>query len=70
MLALREDPSVSDLRDYERVSIYNLEPEAQEELLGAQRECVFNWATRDGWPMGVIMSCLWHDGRMWLKAGR
>ncbi|MCP3986515.1 MAG: hypothetical protein GY723_19200 [bacterium] len=32
-------------------------------------ECVFNWSTKDGWPMGVIMSCLWHDGRMWLTAG-
>ena len=69
MLALREDPSVSDLQDYERVSIYNLEPDVQEQLLGAQRECVFNWTTRDGWPMGVIMSCLWHGGRVWLTAG-
>ncbi|MBW1683518.1 MAG: pyridoxamine 5'-phosphate oxidase family protein [Deltaproteobacteria bacterium] len=32
-------------------------------------ECVFNWATRDGWPMGVVMSCLWKHGRMWLTSG-
>ena len=35
----------------------------------AQRECVFNWATRDGWPVGVIMSHVWKDGRVWLTAG-
>lgn len=60
---------MSDLRDYERVSIYTLDPAVQEELLRTQRECVFNWATRDRWPIGVIMSCLWHDGRMWLTSG-
>jgi general stress protein 26 len=61
---------VSDpVHDYEKVSIYFLDPAVQEELLASQRECVFNWSTRDGWPMGVIMSCLWKDGRMWLTAG-
>jgi general stress protein 26 len=57
------------LRDYEKVSIYPLDASVQEQLLGTQRECVFNWVTREGWPMGVIMSCLWKDGRMWLTAG-
>ena len=57
------------LQDYERVSIYALNPEDQERLLNVARECVFNWPTRDGWPMGVIMSCLWNDGRLWLTAG-
>lgn len=55
--------------NYEMVSIYRLDPEVQEELLSNARECVFNWCTRDQWPMGVIMSCLWRDGRMWLTAG-
>ncbi len=55
--------------DYERVSIYNLNEKDQEELLSIATECVFNWCTRDSWPMGVIMSCLWRDGRMWLTAG-
>ena len=57
------------LADYEKVSIYNLDPEVQEKLLSIQRECVFNWVTREGWPVGVIMSCLWRDGRLWLTAG-
>ena len=55
--------------DYEKVSIYGLDPEIQEQLLSTQRECVFNWCTRDQWPMGVIMSCLWRRDRMWLTAG-
>jgi hypothetical protein len=55
--------------DFERVSIYPMDDEVRERLLTTQIECVFNWATREGWPMGVIMSCLWHEGSMWLTAG-
>ena len=58
-----------DLASYEAVSIYPLDAEAQEKLLSEQRECVFNWSTKDGWPMGVIMSYLWAKGRFWLTAG-
>lgn len=58
-----------DLRNYERVSIYRLDAAAQEQLLTTVRECVFNWCTKDEWPMGVIMSCVWKDGRFWLTAG-
>ena len=56
-------------QNYEMVSIYRLDPDVQEDLLSNARECVFNWCTKDEWPMGVIMSCLWKDGRMWLTAG-
>ena len=55
--------------NYELVSIYPLEAEDQEKLLLAQRECVFTWCTKDNWPMGVIMSCIWRKDRMWLTAG-
>lgn len=53
---------------HEAVSIYRLDDEAREQLLSVARECVFNWCTKDEHPMGVIMSCMWHDGRMWLTA--
>jgi len=56
-------------QNYEKVSIYPLDPDVQEKLLSVQIECIFNWSTRDGWPMGVVMSCMWKDGRMWLTAG-
>ncbi|MBM4382538.1 MAG: pyridoxamine 5'-phosphate oxidase family protein [Deltaproteobacteria bacterium] len=60
---------MSDLENYEQVSIYRLDPEDQEKLLRASRECVFSWCTKDSWPIGVIMSCYWKNGKMWLTAG-
>ena len=60
---------MSDLENYEQVSIYRLNPDDQEKLLRAVRECVFSWCTKDSWPIGVIMSCYWKDGKMWLTAG-
>ena len=54
---------------YEMVSIYRLDEDVKQDFLSNARECVFNWCTKDEWPMGVIMSCLWRDGRMWLTAG-
>jgi nitroimidazol reductase NimA-like FMN-containing flavoprotein (pyridoxamine 5'-phosphate oxidase superfamily) len=55
--------------DYEQVSVYGLGDAQREELLRENAECTFNWSTRDGWPVGVIMSYLWKDGRFWLTAG-
>jgi general stress protein 26 len=60
---------MTDLMNYEQVSIYRLDSAMQDRLLSIGRECVFNWSTSDGWPMGVIMSYLWSDGRVWLTAG-
>jgi general stress protein 26 len=58
-----------DLQNYEQVSVYKLNPDDQEQLLLSQRECVFNWCTKDEWPMGVIMSYIWRNGSVWLTAG-
>jgi len=58
-----------DIENYEMVSVYGLDPDVQEDLLSSHNECVFNWSTRDGWPVGVVMSYLWRDGRFWLTAG-
>jgi general stress protein 26 len=58
-----------ELNDYEQVSIYHLDADTQEALLSEVRECVFNWSTKDGWPMGVVMSCYWTRGRLWLTTG-
>ena len=59
-----------EIDNYELVSVYHLNEDDAEALLLAQKECTFNWCTRDNWPMGVIMSYIWRDGRMWLTAGR
>lgn len=60
---------MSKPENYEMVSIYNLNPDDQEKLLQEQRECVFNWCTKDEWPMGVIMSFIWSRERIWMTAG-
>lgn len=57
------------VQDHETVSVYPLDPETLENLLVTQGECVFMWATKDCWPVGVIMSYVWHDGRFWVTAG-
>lgn len=55
-----------DSFDYEDVTVYTLESEDEEVLLKAQNECSFIWANKEGWPLGVIMSYVWHDGCFWL----
>ncbi len=37
-------------------------------MLAAQTECTFIWANQQGWPVGVIMSFIWREGRFWLTA--
>ena len=53
---------------HETVSIYPLSEAQRQELLSVQRECVFNRATKDSWPVGVIMSYVWAKGSVWLTA--
>ena len=57
---------MSEIDNYEMVSVYRMTDAARDELLAVNRECVFNWTTQEGYPMGVIMSYIWKDGRVWL----
>jgi general stress protein 26 len=54
--------------NYEDVTIYGLDDDVEEELLLAHNECTFIWSNKDGWPVGVIMSYIWRNGRFWLTA--
>ncbi len=54
--------------DYEDVTAYDLDPADEEQLLLAHNECTFIWANREGWPVGVVMSYVWREGRFWLTA--
>jgi hypothetical protein len=56
------------MKDYEEVSNFVLSDEDRERLLATQNECVFVWRTSDGWPVGVVMSYVWRDGKVWLTA--
>jgi general stress protein 26 len=53
---------------YDDVTVYELTPEREQELLEKQVECVFMWGTKDGSPMGVIMNFLPKNDRIWLTA--
>jgi general stress protein 26 len=55
-------------QSYDDVTVYELTPERERELLEKQVECVFMWGTKDGSPMGVIMNYLAVDDRLWLTA--
>lgn len=54
--------------NYEDVTGYDLDADVEEELLLAHNECTFIWSNKEGWPVGVIMSYVWHEGRFWLTA--
>ncbi len=56
------------IQNYEDVTVYPLDDELREKLLLEQNECSFLWGTKDHWPMGVIMSYVWRDGKFWLTA--
>ena len=57
-----------NVEHYVAISAYDLAPDAEETLLLAHNECTFIWANREGWPVGVIMSYIWRNGRFWLTA--
>jgi hypothetical protein len=56
-------------QDHEQVSIYPFSDDKREELLSKAGECVFNWATKDGWPVGVVHAFVWHNGSGWITCG-
>jgi general stress protein 26 len=62
------DPDPSGAQDYEDVTMYTLDADVEEQLLRAHNECTFIWSNKEGWPVGVIMSYVWREGRFWLTA--
>ena len=55
-------------RDYEDVTVYQLDEAGEAELLARQIECTFIWSNSSGHPLGVIMNYVFRDGRFWLTA--
>jgi general stress protein 26 len=54
--------------NYEDVTVYGLDDEVEQEMLQLQNECTFIWSNKEGWPVGVIMSYVFSDGKFWLTA--
>lgn len=52
--------------NYTDVSDVGIGDAKRERLYAAQTECVVNWTTRDGWPVGVMHRYVWHDDRFWI----
>jgi general stress protein 26 len=52
--------------DHEIVSIYPFTDPEVDALMTHAGECVFMWATKDGWPVGVTHAFVWRDGRIWI----
>ena len=53
--------------NYDYVGGYTLDEQAEAELIAAQNECTFMWSTKEGWPVGVIMSYIFEQGCFWLS---
>jgi general stress protein 26 len=62
------EPTPHPEENYEDVTAYDLDAEMEEKLLLAHNECTFIWVNSEGWPVGVIMSYVWRNGRFWLTA--
>jgi general stress protein 26 len=62
------DHDASHPENYEDVTKYDLDADREEKLLLAHNECTFIWVNSEGWPVGVIMSYVWRNGKFWLTA--
>lgn len=58
---------MSEKFTYDDVSSYTLDTDQEAELVASQNECTFMWSTKEGWPVGVIMSYVFHEGCFWLS---
>ena len=49
--------------DYEDLTTMRLDDDALAEILEGPAECVFNWTTKDGHPVGVVVAFIHHEGK-------
>ena len=59
---------MADPENYEDVTQYTLDEDKEQAILSAQTECTFIWSNKEGWPVGVIMSYVFREGKFWLTA--
>ena len=53
------------IKDYEDLTGMQLTEAELDALVSANGECIFNWTTKDGYPVGVVVAYIWHDGKFW-----
>jgi hypothetical protein len=60
-------PVITDYEDFTKMA---LAADQLDELIGSSGQCVFNWSTRDGFPVGVVMAYVYRHGRFWTTCAR
>lgn len=55
----------SDQIDYEDLTTMRLDEESLRALVEPGGECIFNWTTIDGYPVGVVVAYVFRDGKFW-----
>ena len=53
------------ITDYEDLTQMTLSQEEIDALVGPGGECIFNWTTKDGFPVGVVVAYVFRDGKFW-----
>lgn len=49
--------------DYEDLTEMRLDDAALQSLLSGRGECIFNWTTKDGYPVGVVVAFIYDNGK-------
>jgi hypothetical protein len=55
----------NDQIDYEDLTSMRLDDESLKALVGRGGECIFNWTTTEGYPVGVVVAYVFRDGKFW-----
>ena len=55
----------NDQIDYEDLTTMRLDDESLRALVEPGGECIFNWTTTDGYPVGVVVAYVYRDGKFW-----
>ncbi|MEY4372045.1 MAG: hypothetical protein RL219_814 [Actinomycetota bacterium] len=53
------------ITDYEDLSGMQLTDEEVAALVGQGGECIFNWTTKEGYPVGVVVAYVFRNGKFW-----
>jgi hypothetical protein len=57
-------PSIGDYEDFTRMA---LAPGEVAALVAERGECVVNWTTSEGYPVGVVMAYVFRHGHFWVN---
>jgi hypothetical protein len=58
-------PGTASIADYEDFTAMALDPGELEALVAGPGQCVFNWTTSQGFPVGVVMAYVYRHSRFW-----